>query len=90
METTYAKCYGCGSTGPISPCEWCQDAEAVGIFGTTTKAIIAQAKAKMAIIETGTSDWTKLAIEHRNDLLDEYRRAEQTIEALAEARKDYR
>jgi hypothetical protein len=57
---------------------------------TTTQAIIAQAKAKMAIIETGTSDWTKLAIEHRNDLLDEYRRAEQTIEALAEARKDYR
>lgn len=24
-----AKCLKCGSTGPITPCSWCQDAEAV-------------------------------------------------------------
>jgi hypothetical protein len=60
---------------------------------TTTRAIIAQAKAKMHYIAkeaAWTNNFADLAIEHRNDLLDEYRRAEQTIEALAEARKDYR
>ena len=57
---------------------------------TTTRNIIRQAQAKLNIIEAGIADWTDLAIEQRNDLLDEYRRAEQTIEALAEARKDAR
>ncbi len=57
---------------------------------TTTRSIIRQAKTKLAIIEAGVENWTDLAIPLRNDLLDEYRRAEQTIEALAEARKDAR
>ena len=57
---------------------------------TTTRSIIRHAKNKMQIIETCIADWTDMAIPERNDLLDEYRRAEQTIEALAEARKDAR
>jgi hypothetical protein len=91
MNTTYAKCLGCGSTGPITPCEWCQDAEAAGIVGTTTRGIIRQAQNKMDIIvDLWADNWTEMAIPLRNEFLDEYRRAEQTIEALAEARKDAR
>ena len=57
---------------------------------TTTEAIIRQAQNKINIIREGIADWSALAIEERNDLLDEYRRAEETIDALAEARKEAR
>ena len=59
---------------------------------TTTRSIIRQAEAKIYNIAWSydQSRWEDLAIEERNDLLDEYRRAEQTIESLAEQRKDAR
>src|SRR4051812_25032180 len=50
---------------------------------TTTQAIIRQAVRKMQLIES-VEDWAGMAIEARNDLLDEYRRAEETIDMLAE------
>ena len=58
---------------------------------TTTRSIIHHATSKMFVIAIyfARDDGRDMAIEERNDLLDEYRRAEQTIEALAEARKDY-
>jgi hypothetical protein len=60
-------------------------------MATTTYRIIRHTTNKLDIIASTYSDrWADLAIEERNDLLDEYRRAEQTIEALAEARKDAR
>ena len=58
---------------------------------TTTRSIIRQAEMKKLIIANHNwGNWEDLAIEERNDLLDEYRRAEQTIESLAEQRKDAR
>lgn len=29
LDDRTAKCLGCGSTGPVTPCSWCQDAEAI-------------------------------------------------------------
>lgn len=55
---------------------------------TTTAAIIDQATRKMALI--ASQDLAAMAIPARNDLLDEYRRAEETIDALAETRKEAR
>lgn len=58
---------------------------------TTTSSIIRQAQNKMDIIvDLWGDNWTEMAIPLRNEFLDEYRRAEQTIESLAEARKDAR
>lgn len=56
---------------------------------TTTRSIIRQAQRKLTLIANRT-DWTDMAIPQRNELLDEYYRAEQIIESLAEARKDAR
>ena len=58
---------------------------------TTTRSIIRHAQNKMQhIANRYFGYWEDMAIEQRNDLLDEYRRAEQTIESLAEQRKDAR
>jgi len=55
---------------------------------TATRSIIRQAKNKIADMKR--YDFSNMAIPERNDLLDEYRRAEQTIESLAEQRKEAR
>jgi hypothetical protein len=47
-------------------------------------------EARRLLDRCASVDWQSLAIPARNELLDECRRAEQTIEALAEARKDAR
>ena len=56
---------------------------------TTTMALIRQATRKIQILAGhDAKEWENMAIEERNDLLDEYRRAEETIDALADARKE--
>jgi hypothetical protein len=48
------------------------------------------AEAERVMLAIGETDLQQLSIEERNNLLDEYRRAEETIDALAEARKEAR
>jgi hypothetical protein len=59
----------------------------MGLLTTDRQRVAAAERVMLAISET---DFQQLSIEERNRLLDEYRRAEETIDALAEARKEER
>jgi hypothetical protein len=46
------------------------------------------AEAERVMLAISETDFQQLSIEERNDLLDEYLRAQQTIESIAEAKKE--
>jgi hypothetical protein len=46
------------------------------------------AEAERVMLAISETDFQQLSIEERNDLLDEYLQAQQTIESIAEAKKE--
>jgi hypothetical protein len=46
------------------------------------------AEAERVMLAISETDFQQLSIEERNRLLDEYLRAQQTIESIAEAKKE--
>lgn len=46
------------------------------------------AEAERVMLAISETDFQQMSIEERNDLLDEYLRAQQTIESIAEAKKE--